>query len=292
MNNKRRNRKSNRGVRDNLVTRLFAQTKLPAHVTEEQDWYLDTPDVRLTRVFTIVLILHVVAVGGILAFKMIEKASTPGSVATVATPAATEAARVVEPAAAPRTSTAPANATRTEVATGSRQPAAPAVVSNDATPGVIEYRITTGDTLVEISRKMGVSVAAIKAENSIDTNNVEGSLYEGRWLKVTRKDGDKADAPAGPPSTAVEVAAKTERPKAATERVSNPAPSEAPAAKRPATAPAEKSAQSKTYVVQKGDTAYGIARKFGIKHTALMATNGIDRPELLQLGQTLKIPTN
>ena len=45
-------------------------------------------------------------------------------------------------------------------------------------------------------------------------------------------------------------------------------------------------------VVKKGDTAYGIARKFGVKHTTLMAENGISLPELMQLGQTLKIPGN
>ena len=52
-----------------------AQVKLAANVTEEQDWYLDTPHARLTRIFTVVILLHVIAVGGILAFKMVDKAS-------------------------------------------------------------------------------------------------------------------------------------------------------------------------------------------------------------------------
>ncbi|MCB1091247.1 MAG: hypothetical protein KDL87_06935, partial [Verrucomicrobiae bacterium] len=81
MTKKRKSTVSAQKTGDGFIGRLFAQTKLPAHVTEEQDWYLDTPDVRLTRVFTVVLILHIVAVGGILAFKMVEKASTPTLVA-------------------------------------------------------------------------------------------------------------------------------------------------------------------------------------------------------------------
>ena len=75
MSNRRKNRKAKRGSKGGILSRAFNQTKLAANVTEEQDWYLDTPDVRLTRIFAVVLILHVVAVGGILAFQMIDKAS-------------------------------------------------------------------------------------------------------------------------------------------------------------------------------------------------------------------------
>ncbi|MGY8642964.1 MAG: LysM peptidoglycan-binding domain-containing protein [Verrucomicrobiales bacterium] len=276
MNNKRRNRKSDRGIRSGVFGRLFAQTKLPAHVTEEQDWYLDTPDVRLTRVFTIVLILHVVAVGGILAFKMIEKATTPGSVATVSTPAATASAR--------NESTAPAPATTNEIAAGGQ--ATPAVVATDSAPGVIEYRVAGTESLVDISRKMGVSVAAIKAENDISN-----SFQPGDWIRVTSK--KIAVATAAPEVAGSRPAATTA---VAAARVDNPAPAPAPVAatRRPASASAAAASTTapKTYVVKKGDTAYGIARKFGVKHTTLMAENGISRPELMQLGQTLKIPGN
>ena len=57
-----------------------ARMKLSANVTEEQDWYLDTPDVRLTRIFAVVILLHVIAVGGIFAFKMVDKASDASAV--------------------------------------------------------------------------------------------------------------------------------------------------------------------------------------------------------------------
>ena len=75
MSNNRRNRKTAKGDRQGVMGKARAQMKLSANVTEEQDWYLDTPDVRLTRIFTVVILLHAVAIGGILAFKMVDKAS-------------------------------------------------------------------------------------------------------------------------------------------------------------------------------------------------------------------------
>ncbi|NNE93324.1 MAG: LysM peptidoglycan-binding domain-containing protein [Verrucomicrobiales bacterium] len=299
-------------MRDGFIGRLFAQTKLPAHVTEEQDWYLDTPDVRLTRVFTIVLILHVVAVGGILAFKMIEKASSPATVATVSTPDATAAGRDNSPAPE-RTSTAPATAAQTEVALGSSAPPVSAPSGpgaggalDESTPGVIRYRIAEGDNLVGIARKMGVSVAALKKENSISEGNEAGELYPSRWLQVTKDVSDKpapAPAPETPPAeSAAEIAGQSDRisnpssvaPAAAPEK---PAATELPAARRPGPAPAPAAepapaapSRPTSYVVKKGDTAYGISRKFGIRHQDLMAANGIVKAETLQIGQVIKIP--
>ncbi len=44
------------------------------------------------------------------------------------------------------------------------------------------------------------------------------------------------------------------------------------------------------YVVQPGDTLYGIALKYGVSVSALQETNGITDPKLLQVGQRLVIP--
>jgi len=46
-----------------------------------------------------------------------------------------------------------------------------------------------------------------------------------------------------------------------------------------------------TVTVGKGDTAYGIAQKQGIKVAELLKHNGIKDPAALKPGQTLKIPT-
>lgn len=44
------------------------------------------------------------------------------------------------------------------------------------------------------------------------------------------------------------------------------------------------------YVVQPGDTLYGIALKYGVSVSALQEANGITDPTLLQIGQELVIP--
>ena len=44
------------------------------------------------------------------------------------------------------------------------------------------------------------------------------------------------------------------------------------------------------YVVQEGDTLYGIAVQFNVTMEALMEENGMEDPNALQLGQELRIP--
>ncbi|MCS4487544.1 N-acetylmuramoyl-L-alanine amidase [Streptococcus sciuri] len=44
-----------------------------------------------------------------------------------------------------------------------------------------------------------------------------------------------------------------------------------------------------TYTAQKGDTYYGIARKFGQPVDALLALNGLKKTDILKIGQTLKV---
>ncbi len=44
-----------------------------------------------------------------------------------------------------------------------------------------------------------------------------------------------------------------------------------------------------TYQAQKGDTYYGIARKFGLTVDALLAVNGLKKADILRVGQTLKV---
>lgn len=46
----------------------------------------------------------------------------------------------------------------------------------------------------------------------------------------------------------------------------------------------------RTYVVVKGDTLYGIAKKFGVTVEAIAAASGVARPELIKPGQELTIP--
>jgi LysM repeat protein len=53
------------------MTKLFARTpSMAASVTRERDWKTDVPNIKLSRAFVVVLVIHVVALGGILAFEM------------------------------------------------------------------------------------------------------------------------------------------------------------------------------------------------------------------------------
>lgn len=51
------------------------------------------------------------------------------------------------------------------------------------------------------------------------------------------------------------------------------------------------SSQATTHKVQKSETFYSIATKYGISVSSLMSNNGVKDPRSLQLGQTLKIPS-
>ncbi len=53
---------------------------------------------------------------------------------------------------------------------------------------------------------------------------------------------------------------------------------------------AENGAPDGIYVVQQGDTLYGIAVQFNVSMEALLETNGMDDPNMLQVGQELEIP--
>jgi LysM repeat protein len=55
----------------------------------------------------------------------------------------------------------------------------------------------------------------------------------------------------------------------------------------PVTAPAP----VKTYTVKAGDTLWGIASKLGVSATKLAEVNGITNPNLLKVGQVLKVPS-
>lgn len=70
-----------------------------------------------------------------------------------------------------------------------------------------------------------------------------------------------------------------------------PAPTPAPSATpTPAPSASPSATAEKTYVVKSGDTLNAIAAKFGVTASALQSYNNITNPNLLKVGQVLKIP--
>jgi LysM repeat protein len=288
----------------NLLNTLWAKPhKVSAHVTEEHDWHTEVPNVKLARVFGIVLVLHIVAVGGILAFKMIEKGGGMDNVGA-------ESAK--ESRIAPFTDRVSDENTKSDV---------DVKVTDRSRVGMKHYRVRSGDNLLAIARNLGVSVSELEEVNNLDRGN---NLYTGQVLLVPNRkldgpapeeikrllntpgDGSAtpgseaavADAPAAERVDAPDTG-ESEAPPELAERAApiidpvpvadTPVP--VPAAEPPVpSTPAAAVASSGSYVVQKGDTPYGIARKFGISYQDLMRENGIDDPRFLKVGQEIKVP--
>lgn len=286
--NKKKKRRQGAGPKrgEGFMTRLFAATKSPAQTVDEQEWYLDASDVKLTRVFGIVLILHVVAIGGILMFKMIEKASSgPSEIAEVRQDP--PAVRVETPAPAAAAPVPASTVGTTDGGDGGL------MVNHPSSTELVEYRVAAGDSLDSIAAKANVSVQKLKELNQLSGEEV---FYAGQWLKVPRKVRENpAIAPVHHEPAAV---ARTTEPEAApVPEVPGAKPSPAAPAPSPAVGPSQETltasnsaAALASYVVQPGDTAFAIARRFGIKHTELLSANNIVQADLLQVGQKLKIP--
>lgn len=116
----------------------------------------------------------------------------------------------------------------------------------------ITYKVEKGDTLYSISRKYQITVAELRTANNLSENDV---IKAGQKLII--------------PDADIGTAAALSQTK--------PAGSSTPAAK------------TIEYVVAKGDTLYGIARKNGMSVADLMAINNLDSSAVIKVGQKLKV---
>lgn len=118
----------------------------------------------------------------------------------------------------------------------------------------ITYKVEKGDTLYSISRKYQITVAELRTANNLSENDV---------IKV----GQKLIIPDADIGTAVAL-------------------SSSKTAGSSSSVPAVKTSE---YVVAKGDTLYGIARKNGMTVADLMSINNLDSSAVLKVGQKLKV---
>ncbi len=216
-----------------------------------ESYYDDEPKTNLSSAFIVVLVLHVVAVGGIYAFNSLRASRGPVSKA----PAESTASAVGTPLAGNK-----ANAATPELeAKGSSAPLSKTNV----------YHVQPGDTLTKIATLHGVSVADLEEVNNIKTGVI---LRPNQILTIpTAKTAAKpAVAPVVPDSR-----------KAAFLETKTPSTPEVAATANPA---------SRTYTVAKGDTPTSIAKKFNTTATDLLKLNKIDDPKKMQIGLSLKVP--
>ncbi len=136
---------------------------------------------------------------------------------------------------------------------GNSNTAAPVSVAHASPSGM--YVVRAGDTLSSLSRKFGISVSAIAEANNIPPN---GFLYTGWSLKIPGAAKAQNNAPSSN----------------TTNQNSNASPK-----------------TTITYIVQAGDTLYGIAFKHNTTMAAIRVANNLPTP-FVNTGQRLVIPNS
>jgi len=161
----------------------------------------------------------------------------------------------------------------------------------------VRHRVRSGDNLGVIARRYHVSVNQLCRWNHITGHTI---LRPGRQLVVSRPQPaiETASAPVPAPAPAAPVAAAGS---ALVKDTTRPVPSPAPdtahvalpmpaAAQPPAQAAAEVAAPAKTHIVEIGETAFSISRKYGLTVSELAALNGLDVAHpVIKIGQVIKV---
>lgn len=139
-----------------------------------------------------------------------------------------------------------------------------------------EYTVQPGDTLTSVARHYGITIQELAEANGLRSNSW---LYINQTITIPDK-GSEAEA-ISESTTEVSVEASSQAASDSAEAVEVAALAEAPTE--------EAAATTGSYLVQGGDTLYGIARTHGTTVEALMIANNL-RSSLIRVGQTLSLP--
>lgn len=162
------------------------------------------------------------------------------------------------------TAPAPTAPIVTETPASAPTPAPEAPAEEAPATEIKTHRVEAGDSLNLIASRFGVSVARLQEFNSISNPNL---IRVGQLIRIPA-----ADSPVTAP-----VPAPTPEP--TPEPVPEPVPEPEP---EPAV----------EYRIQSGDTLLRIGAKFGVPASLIQAFNGISNPNLIRIGQLIKIPTS
>lgn len=130
------------------------------------------------------------------------------------------------------------------------------------------YTVKKGDTLYSISRKYQITVAELRTANNLSESDI---LKEGARLVIPSADIRNAAALSSDNSD---------------KNASSP---ENQSSSKSSSASSLNSPESRIYEVQKGDTLYGISRKFDIRLAELLSMNALDSNATIKVGQKLKV---
>ena len=265
--------KSTRKRRSN-ISREF---RLPANVMHEEAWEDSGPNMKLSRAFIVVLVLVIVAVGGLAAVNLFDSKKP----------------KVGENTKLPEKPLVPV----------AKQDEVSIVQSTVVEQQPVQLASTKA---VKVDKEMSTSYFALQygltEEKFLGVNKhtpvSSGTLLRGETVYVPSDSAKRTtvdDLPIAPV-----VTAPREEPEIA---VIDPIPQPKPPAVKTYTPPKKQTKKakpnpnpkpkptvtSKTYRVKKGDTLYSIARKYsGVSHQDIMRANGIGTT--IRPGQTLKIP--
>ncbi len=307
-----------------LIERLLDQEKHRLHValaTEEGEWNQHEPNSGMARIFVVMLLLHVILIGGIVIYDIMDD----------------EAA--VPPPSMVMTPTAPTNEEReaslhtdaVEKSSVSETQAAPEV-----NPADYElYTVKSGDTLPGIAKNLNVDQAALVTLNKLD----RGVSFDAQTTLLVPKEklpepepGEEAAVPAAKPvdpslfkpssdvaatamspepesfdavqeATAVEQDApkaipmpqlqgspvvEETPPAAAVAKTPEPTPAPPPPVSKPE--PTKTVTGQSSHTLAPGETLYRLSIMYGVSVDALQKANNISDPGKLQIGQKLVIP--
>lgn len=214
---------------------------------------------RLSRAILVMLLLHVVAVGGFIASSRIRERD-------LHRPSTDPAAAMEADDSLSAAKAADSNHAKTDAA-------APAHSS--------VHVVRLGETLMRIANENGVTIAALVAANGAQT--VMTPLRAGQELKLPDKSPDPSTQVADGTASALSLIEG----KSSTSATIKP---DVPAAPAPARAMTATPDSGRVYVVGKGESVYTIAQKFKVSPEFLLRLNQIEDPKKLRPGQKLRVP--
>ena len=291
---------------------VFARTQR-SKSTGEEGWKKDVPNIKLSRAFIVVLILHVVAVGGILAFEMFK--SNESNV-TVSLKSESSNGAVEE-----------------SVDVREKPESHKSTERLGANEGFEKYIVQKGDSIRAIADSYKVSRTEILETNLIDEAH---PLVSGRILRIPKPkmsisgdddvvngdfvsieeltassdelDGDlneveEVDKKIAEEDDGYQLLSKTDTQpdskiipraipvSAETEYRSAKVVREIPAESLIASSvPVTKVGIGSMYTIESGDTLYGIARKYNVSIDQILKLNPNVNPRTLGIGRSLRMP--
>lgn len=249
----------------------------------------EVPGVGVARALVVIALLHVVAIGGIWLHNDWSKENAPKGKSTVSSPKAVAKDTVL------------------------------------LVPGGKHYFVEAGDNYFNIARKNGVDMQELKSANnfadlspglkinipprqmeattpseaiagtrkpivrveqeSIEIRPVERPVIQpnGHLITQGNRPSDLVAVESTPPARAVERSEN--KPLLIKPRVNHDTPpARAEVIREPVT--------MKSHTISKGDTIWGLSRKYSVSAQSIMNANGIKDPSKVRLGAKLKIPSN